>query len=101
MAQFDVYPNPDPERADLFPYFVDIQNDLHAKLGVRVVIPLSRETSAIEHLMPVVDVKGEKLILSVPDLSSVPVSICIAPVVNLSRYRNEIVDALDFLLNGF
>ena len=73
MAQFDVYINENTLTNSLFPYLLDIQNDLHNSLYS----------------------------MSTMDMVAVSVSILNKQVCNLSEYRSEIIDAIDFLINGF
>jgi len=101
MAQFDLYPNPHQESAEAIPYLLEIQNDLHRLLSTRVVIPLARGQKAIRLLNPVITYRDEYLVAMTEQMVSVPRELLTRPVANLSRYRNEIVDALDFLVNGF
>ncbi|ADV46134.1 CcdB family protein [Nitratifractor salsuginis] len=102
MAQFDVYPNPNESSAALFPYLVDITNPLHDDLKLRVVVPLCSDGAAIRHLNPIFTIEGKAVYLSVMDIAGVPASLLSkAPVANLSEKHSEIIDAIDFLLNGF
>jgi len=101
MAQFDVYPNPNPETADIFPYFVDIQHPLHSSLDARVVIPLTTDPIPFSRLTPQIEIEGRQVILSPADISSIPASLCQHPVTNLEAHRNQIIDAIDFLIQGF
>ncbi len=101
MAQFDVYINPNRENADLFPYFVDIQNDFHDTIKTRVVIPLTTEMKAFTRLTPIFTIGGQKLTLSIAEIASIPLSVCGKKVDNLEAHSSEIFDALDFLVHGF
>ncbi len=101
MAQFDVYPNPNEATSGLFPYLVDITNPLFSSSKLRVVIPLCNDGAAIRHLNPIFTINGEECYLSVMDIAGVPATLCSAPVANLADRRSEIVDAVDFLVNGF
>ena len=101
MAQFDVYPNPNETTRWLFPYLVDITNPLHSASKLRVVIPLCNDGAAIRHLNPTFTINGEECYLSVMDIAGVPATLCNDPVANLADRRSEIIDAVDFLVNGF
>jgi len=103
MAQFDVYPNPNPDTKAYIPYLLDAQADLLDVLATRVVIPLYRSASMpkpARHLNPVFEIEGEKLVLSTAELAGVPLSMLINPVANVSAQRSEIIAALDFVFTG-
>lgn len=101
MAQFDVYININNTSADLFPYLLDIQNDLFSALRTRVVVPLATDIQPIEHLNPTFDIDGLSVTMSTMDMAGIPLSSCGEVATNLTDHRNEIIDALDFLVNGF
>ena len=101
MAQFDVYANPDSATADLFPYFVDIQHPLHSTLDVRVVIPLTTDKVPFGRLTPQFEIAGARLTLSPADIAGIPASVLQHPIANLEAHRSEIIDAVDFLIQGF
>jgi hypothetical protein len=102
MAQFDVYPNPNESSSVLFPYLVDITNPLLHDMKLRVVVPLCSDGAAIRHLNPAFTIEDTVVYLSVMDIAGVAVSLLSNdPVANLSDKRSEIIDAVDFLLNGF
>ena len=101
MAQFDVYRNPDPSTAGEFPYLLDIQHDTHHRLRSRLVVPLSLTMKPMTHLTPVFEIEGRKVVMSTVEMTSVSVEIFGEFVVNIEEHRTTIVDALDFLVNGF
>lgn len=103
MAQFDVYPNPNPETNAYIPYLLDAQADLLDVLASRVVIPLYRMTSMprpARHLNPVLEINDENLVLSTAELAGIPLSLLADPVGNVSAQRTEIIAALDFVFTG-
>ncbi|MFT7824450.1 MAG: CcdB family protein [Sulfurimonas sp.] len=100
MAQFDVYVN-DNESAPLFPYLLDITNKINSVSKMRVVVPLCNDQAAIKHLNPIFQINGEALYMSTMDIAGIPLTLCGKRVANLSDKRTEIIDALDFLINGF
>ena len=75
MAQFSVHRNANPESSAAYPYLLDIQSDLIADLGTRVVAPLARATAmqgkAIKTLMPVFTIDGERFVMVTPQLAGV------------------------------
>jgi toxin CcdB len=101
MAQFDLYPNPDPSTQALVPYLLDIQHDLHAAGNRRLVVPLARGQKPIDHLNPTVNVTGESLTIMTEQMASIPLAMCQHPITNLQEHRNEIIDAINFLIQGF
>ena len=100
MAQFDLYHN-NIGNKDIFPYLLDITNDIHNISKFRVVVPLCNDNNAINHLNPIFDINGEQFYMSTMDISGIPVTMLDDVVINLEKYRTQIVDALDFLINGF
>ena len=100
MAQFDLYHN-NIGNKDIFPYLLDITNDIHTISKFRVVVPLCNDNNAINHLNPIFDINGEQLYMSTMDISGIPITMLDDVVINLEKYRTQIVDALDFLINGF
>ncbi len=101
MAQFDVYRNTNSATFATFPYLLDIQNDLLSILQTRVVVPLATGITPIKHLNPSFLINNETIIMSTADMASIPLSLCGEVVGNLSDKRDEIIDALDFLVIGF
>jgi len=104
MAQFDVYPNPNPETKQTIPYLLDVQADLLNNLATRVVIPLysvSAMSKAAKHLNPQFSIKRTTVILSTAELAGITVNNLGDKVCSLKEHRNEIIAALDFLISGF
>jgi toxin CcdB len=101
MAQFDLYPNPNPDTRHVVPYLLDIQHDLHAAGSRRLVVPLARGQTPITRLNPVVEIQDETLTLMTEQMASIPASLCRHPIANLRARRSEIIDAVDFLIQGF
>jgi len=104
MSQFDVYLNPSKSTGDAYPYIVDIQNSLISEISTRIVIPLGRlsyfRNEQMKGLTPVIEYEGEKLILLVPQIASIPAKKIKEPVGTLSHFRDEIIAALDFAITG-
>jgi len=101
MAQFDVYRNLSKATGDKIPYLLEIQNDLHSRLHTRVVIPLVSGVKPVRHLTPVFEIEGQTVVMYTMDITSVLKDVLCTKVTNLEAYRTEIMDALDFLVNGF
>jgi len=103
MAQFDVYPNPNPETNTSIPYLLDVQADLLDVLTTRVMAPLYTMESIpkpILYLNPVLQLKGESLVLSIAELAAISKGVVGDPVGNVSIYRDNIITALDFVFTG-
>jgi len=101
MAQFDVYRNLSKATQKRFPYFLEIQNDLHNRLHSRIVVPLAIDVEPVRHLAPVFEIEGQSVVMYTMDMTSVMQDALRELVVNIEGQRTEIVDALDFLVNGF
>jgi toxin CcdB len=100
VAQFDVYRN-SRENSDIFPYLLDITHEINSVSNLRVVVPLCNDNHGVTHLNPNFYIEGEKLYMSTMDLAGIPTTMLSNAIVNLEDRRTEIVDALDFLVNGF
>ncbi len=102
MARFDVYRM--RVQTDV-PLVVDVQADLLDALGTRVVVPLvplaNAEHEVAARLKPIVDIIGKPHVLMTTDLSAIPNSALGERVASVEQYRQTIVDALDFLFQGF
>ena len=86
------------------PYLLDVQHELHADLGSRMVIPLLRgipSRQRIPRLCPSFVVNAEEVMLSTPEMGAYPVKNLGERVGNLVVFRVEITAAIDFLLSGF
>lgn len=102
MARFDVY----KMRAQTdVPLVVDVQADLLEALRTRVVVPLlllaDAEHEAAARLKPIVDIVGKPYVLMTTDLSAIPISALGEKIASIEQQRQIIVDALDFLFQGF
>jgi|OM-RGC.v1.030236535 CcdB protein. len=103
MAQFDVFRNPNPGTRASYPYLLDVQSLLFRDLSTRVVIPLaiaSTEREAMQRLTPMLEVRGERLLLMTPQLAGVTLDALGEFVESVADQRDLIVNALDFLLTG-
>lgn len=104
MAQFSVHKNKNPKSRAAYPYLVDVQSDLLSALSTRVVVPLAKLTGfrkkPIRDLTPVVEVEGAKYLMLTPQLAGIAANELGQVVDNLSRQRDEIVAAVDFLVTG-
>jgi toxin CcdB len=104
MAQFDVYQNPSPNTRHLYPYIVDIQNPVIADISTRIVVPLgvmkSFKNTNMKGLTPEIEYNGERLLLLIPQIASIPSKILKNPVGSLEHFRDDVIAALDFAITG-
>ena len=104
MAQFDVYINPSRATRKAYPFLLDVQIPMISEITTRIVLPLGElqnfKNEYMKILTPVIEYKGEKLILVTPQISAVPSKILQEPVGSLKDFRDEIIAALDFAITG-
>lgn len=100
MARFDVY-----QQSERVPFLLDIQADLFADLNTRTVIPLLPQArgkkEALPRLKPLLAVKGKSYMMVTTDITTVRVAILGKFIENIEGQRQTIIDAVDFLLQGF
>ncbi|WP_419764005.1 MAG: CcdB family protein [Arcobacter sp.] len=101
MAQFDVYKNINNSSKDDIPYLLDIQNDILKNLSSRVVVPLVLNSKSAKILNPIFEIENQKLIMSTAELASISSDKIGEKVCSLEKRRNEIIEAVDFLITGF
>jgi len=101
VAQFDVYRNINETTKELFPYLLDVQNNLFSSLQTRVVVPLILGVKPIKKLNPLFVIEGKSVFMSTADMAGISLDSCGELVLNLEDKRYEVLDALDFLVNGF
>jgi toxin CcdB len=104
MEQFSLYKNENKNSKKIYPYFVDVQNDLLAELNSRIVIPLSSQKTLnninAKKLCPVIEINEDAFILLTHQMTSVPRTALKKKVATLKQYRYEILGAIDLLLTG-
>ena len=104
MPQFTVYRNPNSATQTAYPLLIDVQNDLIADLGTRVVVPLCpaavMKGKLIKTLMPVFEIEGNAYAMLTPQLAGIQKTQLGARVADLAENRNDIVAALDLLIAG-
>ena len=99
MARFDVYVNPGGNG-----FLVDAQADLMSHLNSRLVIPLVRSDIAptpLKVLNPIFQIEDAAYLMLTQQMAAVSVQILKRPVLNVKDRRDEIVAAIDLLLQGF
>lgn len=104
MAQFFVYENPNRATKKMFPYLLDVQSNLLDGLRTTVVIPLCPKSlagdAAITRLCPVFEIGRKSYVALTQQIAGVDRKALGQEVGDLSRYRPEIVAALDFIISG-
>ena len=99
MARFDVYRNPDGNG-----FLLDVQADLMSHLKSRLVIPLVHSDIAplpIKVLNPVFELEDARYMLLTQQMAAVSIRMLKSPVYNVNDRRDEVVAAIDLLLQGF
>jgi toxin CcdB len=102
MARFDVHRYRGSSRR--VPYLLDIQSDFLAELRSRVVVPLvplTRFGTPIARLNPVFEIDGVAQVMVTTELAGVALSMLGDIVTSLDAEHDRIVQAIDFLLQGF
>jgi toxin CcdB len=100
MARLDVYPAPGRKSVG---FVVDVQCDLLSAMASRVVVPLlpEAETRAASRLNPIFDIDGQRHVLIVQSIATVPRRELRGAVASLKDQHDTILAAIDFLLTGF
>ena len=104
MTQFAVHRNSNPATKSAVPYLLDVQSDLIAQLGTRVVVPLYTTTAmkgkVLKTLTPLLRVDGRQYVMMTPQLAGVSKKELGQQVSSLAAQRDEIIAALDMLITG-
>ncbi len=83
---------------------LDVQADLMRHFNTRVVIPLMKLNEAptpAARLNPELEIEGVAYVMVTQYLAAVPLKDLGKPLANLADRRDDIVAALDLLLQGF
>lgn len=103
MARFDVYEYAD----EATPLALDVQADLLSGLNTCMVVPLrlkaeGSKDAGFERLRPLVDIEGKTYVLITDYAGAIRRDELGRRVGNIEDdYREEVIDALDFLFQGF
>jgi hypothetical protein len=99
--QYDVCVN-QGRNASRAPYLLVVQRDHVDSLPTRIVAPILRidAREVVTKVMVPVEIDGEKLTLSMPELFSMPTRQLGPTVANLSGQHADFVRALDLLITG-
>ncbi|NBW50238.1 MAG: plasmid maintenance protein CcdB [Betaproteobacteria bacterium] len=102
--QYDVYPNPSPRMRDVYPYVLDVQSDLLKALATRMVVPLALTSlpasSLPRRLCPLVQVKGQSLMLVPFEAAPLDKRHLKSKVTTLRERADDIFAAMDAVLSG-
>ena len=99
MARFDVY-----RIQGVSGYFLDVQADFLSHLDTRVVIPLLSTKDVLSparRLNPCFHIGDEDVVMMTEFMAAVQKSALRNITGNLANHRDEIVTAVDFLMQGF
>ncbi|MGL6433946.1 CcdB family protein [Aeromonas rivipollensis] len=100
--QFTVYSNNGNSRA--YPYLLDVQSNIIGDLNSRMVIPLFPLTAfrgqPAQRLNPVITIEGERYVVMTHEMAGVRIGQLGGDVADVQGYRQQIKDAIDFLIDG-
>lgn len=99
MARFDVYANPDGKG-----FLLDVQADLMGHLDSRLVIPLVPSGIAptpMKVLNLIFQIQDATYVMLTQQMAAVSVQMLKKPVLNANGRRDEVVAAIDLMLQGF
>lgn len=101
--QYDVHPNPIPRARRAFPLVVILQADI-AETGrdrlVALMAPQVEMPGVAGRLTPIVEVEGDRYVLLLPSIASLPLADLPTAIGNISSDRDRIVAGLDWLFLG-
>ena len=102
MARFDIY----EFDSKSVPLVIDVQANLLSDLDTCVVLPLIPEAKAkkeaASRLKPVIQVNGKNYILITTDIGTITRKSLGKHIANIEdTHRQDIIEALDFLFQGF
>jgi toxin CcdB len=84
---------------------LNVQSEFHDHLATRIVAPLIPVSTypggQQERLEPILSVNGQRYFLQTTHMGAVRASELGDPIASLADQHSVIVDALDFLLQGF
>ncbi|KIQ05694.1 MULTISPECIES: CcdB family protein [Pseudomonas] len=104
MTQFAVYENTNPATKAAVPLLLNVQSDLLAELGTRVVVPLytarAMQGKMLRTLTPRFEIEGEHYVMMTPQMAGIAKKQLGAKIADLAAQRDEIIAALDLLITG-
>lgn len=99
MDRFSVYPNPSGQG-----YLMNVQAGAMSQFNTRVVIPLlplEEAPKPASTLNPLFDIDGKRYSMVTQYMAAVPVKVLNNAVFSVKDRHDEIVAAIDLLLQGF
>ncbi|PWB48050.1 MAG: plasmid maintenance protein CcdB [Nitrosomonadales bacterium] len=99
MTRFRVYPNPDGNG-----YLIDVQADSLSHFNTRMMIPLLPLDIApkpAKTLNPLFDINGATYSMVTQYMAAMPVRALKGAIFSVESRRDDIVSAIDLLLQGF
>ncbi|BDI07877.1 CcdB family protein [Sphaerotilus microaerophilus] len=99
MARFDVYAGVDGGG-----YLLDVQANLLSRLNTRVVVPLlplDQAPTPADRLNPRFQVNGVPVVMATQFMAAVPAAELRQQLAALDHESNAILDAIDFLHQGW
>ena len=104
MPQFAVHQNTNAVTKAAVPFLLDVQSDLIAELGTRVVVPLytaaAMQGTTLRTLMPTFEIDEKQYVMVTPQLAGIAKKQLGAQIADLSAQRSEIIAAIDLLITG-
>ena len=104
MRQFDLYVNPVDAARRTYPYVVVMQADVPGELaGSRLVAPLvsvSVFSPPSTRVLPVVSLESQRFVVVMPALESFPVRELREHIGTAASFRDDLLNAIDFLFFG-
>lgn len=104
MPQFAVHKNTNLATKATVPFLLDVQSDLIAELGSRVVVPLytaaAMKGKTLKTLTPTFEIEGKQYVMTTPQLAGIAKTQLGTQVADLSAQRDDIIAALDLLITG-
>jgi toxin CcdB len=103
MARFDVCTNLHRASRERVPYLLELQTDLLAGLGTRLVAPLvpaARFGPPASRLNPVVRIGSRNFVMDTALIAGIPANQLGDRVASLSGRSADLLGALDFLVFG-
>lgn len=104
MAQFFIYQNKNAQSKKEFPFLLDVQANLLDSLQTTVVIPLKKlephRNKLLTQLTPVLNIEGVAYLMFTPQLAGIRRKELGKAIASAEYARDEIINALDFLITG-
>lgn len=101
--QYRIYRN--LSNSESYPYLLDVQSDIIDVLTTRLVIPLFplklTHTRPPERLCPAIETENEQYLVMTHEMASVTQTLLGNEVMDAQPRRQQIKEAIDFLVDGF